>query len=631
MQENNILIRIRTFFLEQKKMISVFFVFVSLFGITFFFSDIFFVNKIQNDLKKSKEILFDVNAIKGREKNDEKKRLLLKYKQNILNITEDVKKIKSQTLSQNISREIFEKLSSHFSIFSSIQSQIDLFGSPFLDEIRDVNILAQEDAIERISLDEEEMYIQDQNSKTLQKLKCPNCNVVLISLTTLRKDRMGIYGYEKSTTPNIDNFFKDALRFDSTIAPSSWTTPNAVSLFTSLMPYRHGIMRRDPTVLYNRKVMTLPEILIKNGYKTGGFTGGGDYNSKFSGVKRGFYTYLDETSFKEMGIENYSLGGGGTLRYAKLSSFLPVGTRWLDENKSSKFFLFLQGYDTHCPLDPREPFASKFLSGLQSDFNFSYCHWTHEDVEPSYENGKKYWNVQIPVDKEEGKIYIEKFFQSDMEYMNALYDARVAEMDFYLNNFFEKVKSLGLEKNTVFILMSDHGEMLGEHGRFMRGGSIRGTMYEQAIGFPLLIKHPQIKEPIIVNDVVQTVDLMPTILSLLGVRDPQANIREGKALEISSFGDQPTNQYGFGGVVYSPLFVNDIFSKKTEANIVRNDVWKLMKDTIYEGDDENEVSISYKLFNLKDDPDENINLYDTEKEEAEKLKSQLEQWLDNYR
>jgi len=622
----------------QRKIIMMFFsvcvVLLCIWMVFFFIHDKFFYKQVNNILQSARENLVQVTQKSEKSTEVSFQPLLNDYTREIMEALEKAKSITNEEMSQQVFMQIFKQISSQAVLFEVLKTRPNFFGLGLLDQTQDSNITVQEDALVQLSLLSDQKKndsIQEKPSNTKEALKCPNCNVVLISLTTLRKDRIGIYGYDKPTTPNIDRFFDTALRFNNTMAPTSWTTPDAVSLFTSLFPYRHGIMRRDASTPYNRKVMTLAELLIKNGYQTGAFTGGGDYNNRYSGVDRGFYDYLDETNYESKGIPTYSLGGGGTLRYAKLSSLLPFSLKWLGENVHKKFFLFLQGYDTHCPLEPHEPFASQFTTGLQSDFNFTYCHWTHEDTEPSYENGKKYWNVQIPVDRQEEELYVEKFFQSDLDYMNALYDARVAEIDSALESFFTQFHTLGLDENTIVILMADHGEMLGEHGRFMRGGSIHGTMYEQAIGFPLLIKHPKIKEPIIVDDIVQTVDLMPTILSLLDVRDPQSAIREGNSLNLSIFVDQPTNQYGFGGIRYVPVFVNDIFNKTTEVNSIRNDIWKLMKDSIYKEDGVTEESISYRLFNIKDDPNEEKNVYDVEREEAEKLKAKLEQWLDHYR
>ena len=75
-------------------------------------------------------------------------------------------------------------------------------------------------------------------------LSCPDCNLIVVSLTGLRKDHLGIYGYNRETSPNIDKFFKNAIIFNEAFVPSPWTLPNIASFFTSLFPYSHKAMKK---------------------------------------------------------------------------------------------------------------------------------------------------------------------------------------------------------------------------------------------------------------------------------------------------------------------------------------------------------------------------------------------------
>ncbi len=557
------------------------------------------------------------------------------YSQHISDTLSIAQKITNMEASQEAFVAIFRKVASQLGDIRMIQQNTELTSSQsgIIERIRDVNMYVQEQSVERLTTlaQSDNAIDQSKEGKKIGALpSCSDCNVILISLTTLRPDRMGIYGYQKQTTPHIDAFFKNSIIFRNTVAPTSWTTPNALSLFTAVFPYRHNIISREIDPIYNRKILTLAEMLKKNNYTTGAFTGGGDYNNKYSGLNRGFDFYLDEANYKTFKIKADISIGTGPLFYSPLREFLPLGTDWMEQNYKKKFFLFLQGYDPHCPLSPREPFAQQFTKKMKSDVDFSVCHTTYDDTEPLYENGKKYWEVMTTSDGTRSPFKM-RLSQEDVDYMNALYDARVAEMDFYLNNFFEKLKSLGLEEKTVIVLMADHGEMLGEHGRFMRGGTIRGNSYKQSLHFPLLIKHPKITEPLIVEDIVNTVDIMPTLLSMLDITDPQEDIRQGHSLHISNFQSDPTNEYGFSGAKYERSNVIGYFDFPTASESVQDKKWKLIKETIFDNDGFSVEKISYKLFDLENDPNENINLYDAEREEAEKLKVVLEKWLDQYR
>jgi arylsulfatase A-like enzyme len=470
---------------------------------------------------------------------------------------------------------------------------------------------------------------------TSAQLACPDCNVVIITLPTLRQDRIGLYAPERDLTPHIDDFFKDSLVFTNTLAPTGWTAPNAVSFLTALFPHAHGIVVREPAsslVLYNSAIKTLAQLLSANGYHTAAFTGGGDYNRFYNGLDRGFDFYLDEVNYDDTITDSLlSLGGPGvSLSYAPMRFFLESATEWLKENADERFFLFVQGYDTHCPLDPHEPYARQFTAGLTSDVDFSYCHWTYEDTAPVYKDGVPYWETQVLT--RNGTIETIVLSEEDVAYMNALYDARVAEVDDYLQGLFGEFERLGLSENTIVILTAEHGEMLGEHGWFMRGGTRRGTTYEQALNFPLVIKHPHVNETIQVNDIVQLVDVMPTLLSMLAINDPQSLLRDGSVLNFSAFGDEPTNAYGYAGAIYIPIAKNarNAGAMVNIPEVVRHGDWKFVKETLLESDGLGVGTTSFKLFNLAEDPDETTNLFEQETTVARDLQEKLEEWSQRY-
>ncbi len=495
-----------------------------------------------------------------------------------------------------------------------------------------MNIRVQEQIAQRVTWFEEQLApTPSVPSKSKDALRCQNCNVILISLTTLRKDHVGLYGYEKPTTPRTDSFFKDSLIFKNAFSPAAWTLPDAISLFTALTPYTHGVAKRvtpPASVVVNKSVLTLSQVLSANGYDTVAFTGGGDYNRRFNELDRGFGLYLDELTYQDFGVKGDLDLGVGYLRYAPLSNFIDHSIGWLDRNADKKFFFFIQGYDTHCPYTRREPYASLFTQGMYSSVDQSKCFWTYDDAVPVHKDGQVYWKVKTPItDRTFSELLLSP---QDIEYMIGLYDARVAETDHELGKLFEKINALGLEKNTIIILMSEHGEMLGENGWFLRGGSVRGTSHDAALNFPLLIKHPDVKEPVVVTDIVQLVDLMPTILSMLDITDPQASLREGKALSLTSFGDTPTNTYGYAASLFLPSNENIYFGRPSSFAIIQDAQWKLVKETIFKESGLIPETITYKLFNKKTDPYEQQNIYGQAKQEAGDLKKKLESWFRQY-
>ncbi|PIR58072.1 MAG: hypothetical protein COU71_00685, partial [Parcubacteria group bacterium CG10_big_fil_rev_8_21_14_0_10_38_31] len=403
-------------------------------------------------------------------------------------------------------------------------------------------------------------------------LKCPECNLIIISLTNTRKDHIGIYGYERDTTPNIDKFFKNSLVFENAFAPTSWTLPNNVSFSSSLFPYTHGVMDRIDRSKLSDDVLTFAEVLKENGYKTTAFTGGGDYN-RFFNIAQGFDLYVDEDNYTENNVDILSTGGPS--RYSSAESLVPASVKWLENNANSKFFFFLQGFDTHCPFTPKEPFDKKFDQNYKGDIDFSTCLWTFKQTDPLYKDGVKYWTVKTSFTLD-GTHDID-ITERDLEHMLALYDGEISQADDSLGKFFQTMEDLGLEKNTIFIFMSEHGDLFGEHGRFMRGGPLRGTFYDPVLNFPLLIKHPKLDKPVKIDILVQTVDLMPTLLDILGLDDPEEEKRQGQSL----FGKETSsNEYVYAGSQFKAVN-SEFFNGLSVVEVIRSKEWKLIKEEIF--------------------------------------------------
>lgn len=583
-------------------------------------------------LSNAEKRLSEITELKDAGDSFKISQLAAEYTETIRLALESTDEIKDPEERGAVLLEAFNRLAYHQPILRAIRRRPPLSPLSSIDSARYGNMAVQEQLVKRITQLRVGSGTTSASSTTNKLLACPGCNVVIVSLTTLRKDHIGLYGYERPTTPNIDAFFKDSLKFTNTLAPSAWTIPDAVSLQTSLFPYTHGIAIREPPstpLLYNREVLTLAQILSKNGYRTAAFTGGGDYNRRYSGLDRGFDFYLDEVNYEDFNISGDFPLGNRSLFYAPLRSFVGMSTKWLSGSSRKPFFLLVQGYDLHCPYSPHEPFAGRFTAGLKSDLDYSICYTTYGNTSSTTQQGKTYWEVNsAPL--RDGTFGQVRISTDDVRYMTALYDARIAEADYYLDELFRKIQALGLEKNTIIVLMSEHGEMLGENGWFMRGGSTRGTVYEPALNFPLLIKHPNVSEPIVIDDPVQTVDIMPTLLTMLGLGDPQASLRQGKPLTFSTFGDTPTNEYVYAASMFFPYAKSQLFNVPTAAEAIRDKEWKLIKNSVFTESGLRTDSVTYELYNITQDPYEQNDLYKSEKERAQSLRGKLETWLDHF-
>lgn len=167
-------------------------------------------------------------------------------------------------------------------------------------------------------------------------------NLLIISMTGLRKDHMGVYGYKRNTTPNIDDLARRALVFENFFSVASRTVPAGISLFTSQYPYSHTILDWRQGRQLDPNIKTFTQLLKKQGYKTAAYTGGGQYKGLY-GFQQGFDTYIDNNG-----------------EYVGFAPNINGALSWLEDNKNQKFFLFLQGFDPHCPYFPPPPYDAMF-------------------------------------------------------------------------------------------------------------------------------------------------------------------------------------------------------------------------------------------------------------------------------
>ena len=177
------------------------------------------------------------------------------------------------------------------------------------------------------------------NDALPENYSCKDCNVIVISITNLRNDHLGYNGYFRDTTPNIDKLAANSLVFENAFSHASWTLPVGISFFTSLYPFTHKVMNRwtGQTKLRDN-IITLPEILEKQGYTTTAFTGGFDYNAKYGLISRFRYGSYPKNAEEEY-HERY-----GTFEYN-----IRNATGWMKEHKNDKFMLFFQGLSSSHP------------------------------------------------------------------------------------------------------------------------------------------------------------------------------------------------------------------------------------------------------------------------------------------
>lgn len=420
---------------------------------------------------------------------------------------------------------------------------------------------------------------------------------------------MSLYGYERDTTPRLNEWAKEAVVFENAFAQSSWTLPVATSIFTSLYPYTHKIMDRNIYNTLDSDIITFPEIVESNGYRTAAFTGGLDYYRLFSFMK----------GFKEFDSNPPFTGFDVTLSQAQ---------DWIEKNMKNRFFLMIHGYDTHCPFTPPQEFRGVFSdSGNASpQLNEELCYRGYQE-----EMGDKYKVYSYrnkTVNRKPNPFPVEEFSltQGDTQYLEALYDEEVLAIDQKVSRFLEALPKSVLDE-TIIMIYSDHGEMFGRHGRFGRAGTIRGTLYDDVLKIPLIIKIPHQGGRRITN-IVQLIDIMPTLMDILKI-DFSSDDIQGKSFVGLLRGDRGTeqNKFSYAGTIFGITSnrVDLFYGNRTLNESIRNLEWKLIHELIFDESD-NVIEETYELYDIVYDPHELIDRKDEEPIVFGQLKGKLQEW-----
>jgi arylsulfatase A-like enzyme len=314
--------------------------------------------------------------------------------------------------------------------------------------------------------------------------------VLLISIDTLRADHLGSYGYALPTTPTIDRrLAARGVTFEQVYSQSPKTTPSHMTMLTGLAPCAHGIeMWQGDTRghVLNSRVHTLAEVLKNAGYATAAFTDGGHLHPS-----RGF----------DQGFDLYRTGHP-----------LERALDWIDGHHHRKWFVFFHTYEVHDPYIPPAGLIAQFdpdyrgpILGVVQRLRDAHDGWEHSH--------DLFW---ASVDVHDAR---------DVRFVARLYDAGVRAMDeSTIAPLLDRLDALGVADDTLVVFTSDHGEAFGEHGRFLHD-----DLYATTLRVPLILRFPdRLPAGRRADSEVGVIDIMPTVLDLLGV--PAPDTVQGRSL-----------------------------------------------------------------------------------------------------
>ena len=456
---------------------------------------------------------------------------------------------------------------------------------------------------------------------------CPDCNVILISVDTLRADHLPCYGYPRDTAHFICKFAEDGIIFDNFIVQGYLTPISMMSILTSQYPSRTGF-----TSFFSKldiSFPTLPELLHRHGYTSVAFGSCPEFMFKSPEYN------MDLIQSFSKGYDRYEYTGYRTLPTDALT--------WLQSNYKNKFFLWLPIGTVHFPY--------ALHGNLEDKGKFD---------PPNY-NGRFKSLAIVDFHKFLNRIYHNTYFidashafaltKEDHEYIISKYDFGIYSTDIFIQELIEELKKLNLLNKTIVIFHGIHGEELEEHGFYGHY-----DVFDSEVKNAFIFYNPRMKNRMArISSQIQGIDLLPTLLETLNL--PPLPQSQGKSVLPLLRGEEMKKRVAFIErtplweeivVIWDKLYSKDfrdlVHSTAGETThrdtAIRTNDWKLIHRT--SRDIEKKISwwkfisgipanrAEYELYNLQNDPSELKNVYDENPLIAEQLKNQLLSWENQF-
>ncbi len=343
-----------------------------------------------------------------------------------------------------------------------------------------------------------------------RKALCPDCDVVLVTLCSLRKDHVGAYGLLDVNTPHLDRVASQGMRFDRAYAASNFTLASLTAVLTGRFGSRTGVTGWDKGL--TKDVPTLPQILGHYGYRTGGFTT--DAPSGFRpdyGLDRGFQ-HMEITPPPPGTPDGRQMAG----KRVAGAPALPARA-WLSEQpKDAPVFLMLHSRTAHFPFVIDTSGAAADETGItQLLYEAGRAVQPADVAMPGMSGGTQQEGVVEIQGPDPLQVQVDKMGASAVSMWRLRYRQAVDRMDPDMGVLWEALAERDRLDRTIIIVVADHGESLNDHEELLHGDAF----YDGVINVPLLIRVPGLS-PGHQDALVSQVDILPTVLDLVGAIQP---------------------------------------------------------------------------------------------------------------
>lgn len=404
--------------------------------------------------------------------------------------------------------------------------------------------------------------------------------IIFVSLDTLRASRLSSYGYAKLTSPYLDQVASQGVLFEKAFAADIPTEVAHTGIFTGKVGLTTGVVSHGSDLAYLPKsIKWLPDLMRKNNFTTGAVDNLYHMKEWFA---RGYRYYINSV---------------GKKRWIDGRTVNDLAKPWLKQHKDDDFFLFLHYWDPHTPYLPPAQYISSFYKSENNPYDPN-----NKSMEPAFRS------LAYPFFKHHHYDMLGPI--TDVNYMNALYDAEVRYLDDLLLELDQYLAELGIQEETLLVFFGDHGESLNEHEIYWD----HCGLYDATVHIPIIMRWPgRIPAGRRATGLIQQVDLMPTLLEAANIEVPSD--LDGKSL-------WPVIE-GKAEGTHSQIYLSECAWQAARG--IRTEQYKLIRTTdggLFERP-------PLELYDVLHDPDEQVNLIASQPEIAKEMEQKLDDWIQN--
>jgi arylsulfatase A-like enzyme len=329
--------------------------------------------------------------------------------------------------------------------------------------------------------------------------------VILIHADTVRRDHLEAYGYSRKTAPAIARMAEEGVLFKNAIAQAAWTKASTPSIMTSLYPSTVGVQHVNDRV--PSSATTLAEAFRAAGYATFSVS-----SVSFTGQHSNLHQGFEELH------ENGSLGPPNTpFRIKTAREYVDRTIDWIARHRDVPFFTFLHAMDAHSPYEPYRPYDAMWADPSRKEEHVRQVREVSKIIaDPALRSRGLPSRAEVIKAGFDADAYI----QQEIDW----YDGSIRGMDAELARLFERLKAWGLDERTLVVLYSDHGDEFHEHGGMFHEHSVYGEL----TNVPLIVRWPGRVPRRSVDENVQLIDIMPTLIDLSRLDAPK--LMQGQSL-----------------------------------------------------------------------------------------------------